>query len=159
MTITITLAPSEAHLLLAVLDEARKGQAFPISVYGAAGELQIGDMFGRINEALRALRNPPVDDDRADERQRLAELDLVIVKTLAASVRARHEAARIRGERPVCCASGDGPCRPRYLVPRAHALEVVAADPDWTEILRDATEADLDVYDVREEVPQWPGMK
>jgi len=158
MTINITLAPSEAHLLLAVLDEARKGQAFPIAAYGMAGEAQIIGMAARVSEAIRATRNPPVaelvDVDQADERQRFAELDLVIVRTLMSRARPRHEAARIQGTRPVCCASGDGPCRPRYLVPRAHALEVVAADPDWTEILRDAAPRDFDIYDVRQEVPR-----
>lgn len=83
---------------------------------------------------------------REHDRHRLADLDLVLLETMPRHLRAAHTEAGNRGRYPHNGAV-------RYLVPRAHALEVVAADPDWTEILRDGTEADLGHYDVREVMP------
>lgn len=58
MAMTITLSPSEAHLLLAVLDEAFKGQAFPIAAYGMTGEAQIAGLSSRVSEAIRRATRP-----------------------------------------------------------------------------------------------------
>lgn len=79
------------------------------------------------------------------DRHRLAELDLVLLETMPRYLRAAHVEAGNRGRYPHNGAV-------RYLVPRARALEVVEADPEWSEILRDGTEADLVHYDVRQEV-------
>jgi hypothetical protein len=79
------------------------------------------------------------------DRARAAELDLVVLETMPRQHRASHEAAGNRGRWPANGAD-------RYLVPRAVALEVVEADPEWSEVVRDAVEADLGRYAVRESI-------
>jgi len=82
---------------------------------------------------------------REHDRQRLADLDLVLVEIMPRQHRAAHVEAGTRGRYPHNGAV-------RYLVPRELAAALVEADGEWTEILRDGTEADLVHYDVRQEV-------
>lgn len=67
--------------------------------------------------------------------------DLVVVEVMPRSTRASHEAAGNRGRYPANGAE-------RYLVEALVAAELAEGDPDWTEILRDATAADLGKYDI-----------
>lgn len=54
-TILLPLKPSDAHLLLSILDEAYKGQSpFPIAVYGAEGRAAVIGMFLNLSDAIRA---------------------------------------------------------------------------------------------------------
>lgn len=55
--IPLNVSPSEAHLLLTVLDLAHKGEAFPVGLYGAEGKAQLVDIAGRVNAALTS--RPP----------------------------------------------------------------------------------------------------
>lgn len=55
--ITLTLKPSQAHLLLQILDEAYKGQSpFPIAAYGADGRAAVINLFLLLSEAIRATK-------------------------------------------------------------------------------------------------------